>query len=90
MQLGDFRMALVVVLMAVIIVALSVEILRLRGLLYDKRWTEAKIIPLMRDVSKIPPEDREYLDPEILRAFTRGDLTLDQAIVLTEQPAPHS
>jgi hypothetical protein len=83
-------MALVVVLMAVIIIALSVEILRLRGLLYDKRWTEAKIIPLMRDVSKIPPEDREYLDPELLRAFTRGDITLDQVIVLPKEPSPQA
>ena len=81
-------MALVVVLLAAIVVSLSVELLRLRSQLYDRHWTEAKIIPLMRDIAKLDPEDREYLDVESLCAWTRGEITIDQVMMLKKEPSP--
>ena len=83
-------MAFVIVVLVLIIAALVVEVLRLRAQLYDMRWTDAKVIPLMREVASLDPEEREYLDPEIVHAFARGEMSIDQAIVLSKQPAPHS
>ena len=82
-------MTFVTVVLALLVVALIVEVLRLRAQLHELRWTDARIIPLMRQAAREDPDNRAYLDPEILHAFARGDLTIDQAVVLSKQPAPH-
>ncbi len=42
----------------------------------------------MRDIAKLDPEDREYLDVESLCAWTRGEITIDQVMMLKKEPSP--
>jgi hypothetical protein len=87
-SLGDYRMALAGVL-ALIIVAFGVEILRLRSKRYDRRWIREKVLPQMREVARLGEAQREYLDPEIIHSFARGDITINQAVARSKQPLPH-
>jgi hypothetical protein len=79
---------LIIVVLLLVIAALVVEVLRLRAQVYDLEWTQKKVFPLMLQAAQEDPEDREYLDPESLKAWTRGEISIDEIAVLPkERPA---
>ena len=72
-----------------IIAALMVYVLYLRAQVYDLRWNQAKVFPLLVQAASEDPDEREYLDPESLEAFARGEISIDDVVVLSKQQAVH-
>lgn len=92
--MGAFQRMWIIVPLVIALIVAVVIILRQQSQLYDARWTLQKVVPLMIEDASTKPEDREYLDPESLRAWTRGEIPLDQVKILseaeTESPTYHS
>ena len=75
-------MLLLTILLALTCAGLAIEVFRLRAELDEMRWIQDKVFPLMLEVAGEDPDSQEYLDPDSLRAYTRGEITLDEVSTL--------
>ncbi len=82
--MGAFQEMRIILPLIVLIVGAIVGLLWLEEYLYDRRWTREKILPLYAKVSAMDPDSRKYLDPESLKAWTRGEISIDEIKVLSE------
>jgi hypothetical protein len=55
-----------------------------RGPLTDDEWDEIKVKPLYEAWLKHPPTENDFVDPELIDAFDRGDLSYEELLARFE------